>query len=141
MAGKYGPSSVTVTLEDGPGGTARALTNFILEGISAKMTAQVMETTALGDSFTEQTPTGLKTVETITLTCIWDTTGTTGTHVVLGTVDDGPQDDGRELVVVFGDSKTFTVDVRLASSEVVATMGSIQTIVAELVPTGAGVWS
>ena len=141
MAGKYGPASVTVTLEDGPGGTARALTNFILEGISAKTSSQMMETTALGDSFTEQTPTGLKTVEPITLTCIWDTTGTTGTHAVLGTVDDGPQDDGRQLVAVFGDSKTFTVDVRLATSEVVASMGSIQTIVAELIPTGAGVWS
>ena len=141
MAGKYGPASVTVTLEDGPGGTARALTNFILEGVSAKTSSQMMQTTALGDSFTEQTPTGLKTVEPITLTCIWDTTGTTGTHAVLGTVDDGPQDDGRQLVVVFGDSKTFTVDVRLATSEVVASMGSIQTIVAELIPTGAGVWS
>ena len=141
MAGKYGPASVTVTLEDGPGGTARALTNFILEGVSAKTSSQMMETTALGDSFTEQTPTGLKTVEPITLTCIWDTTGTTGTHAVLGAVDDGPQDDGRQLVAVFGDSKTFTVDVRLATSEVVASMGSIQTIVAELIPTGAGVWS
>ena len=141
MAGKYGPASVTVTLEDGPGGTARALTNFILEGVSAKTSSQMMETTALGDSFTAQTPTGLKTVEPITLTCIWDTTGTTGTHAVLGTVDDGPQDEGRQLVAVCGESKTFTVDVRLASSEVVASMGSIQTIVAELIPTGAGVWS
>ena len=141
MAGKYGPSSCTLTLEDSPGGTARALTNFVLEGVSAKTSAELMNTTALGDSFTEQTPTGLKTVESMTLTCIWDTTGTTGTHAILGTIDDGPQDDGRELVVVFGDSKTFTVDVRLMSSEVVAAMGSIQTIVAELVPTGAGVWS
>ena len=141
MAGRYGPASVTVTLEDGPGGTARALTNFILEGISVKKTAQLMDTTALGDSNTEQTPTGLMTTEPITLTTIWDTTATTGTHVVLGTIDDGPQDDGRQLVVVFGDSKTFTVDVRLMSSEVIASNGSIQTLVAELVPTGAGVWS
>ena len=141
MAGRYGPASVTVTLEDGPGGTARALTNFILEGIRVKKSAEVMDTTALGDSSSEQTPTGLMTTDTITLTCIWDTTGTTGMHVVLGTVDDGPQDDGRQLVVVFGDSKTFTTDVRLSSSEVIAQNGSIQTIVAELTPTGAGVWS
>ena len=140
MAGKYGPSSVTVTLEDSPGGTARALTNFILEGVSAKTSSQMMETTALGDSYTEQTPTGLLTAEPLTLTCIWDTS-TNSTHSILGTVDDGPQDEGRELIVIFGDSKTWTVDVRLASSEVVASMGSIQTIVAELIPTGAGVWS
>ena len=56
MAGKYGPASVTVTLEDGPGGTARALTNFILEGISVKQTSVLTDTTALGDSFEEQTP-------------------------------------------------------------------------------------
>jgi len=141
MAGKYGPASCTLTLEDSPGGTARALTNFILEGVSAKTTSILQDTTALGDSFEEQTPTGTKRVEPITLTCIWDTTGTTGTHAILGTVDDGPQDDGRELVAVFGDSKTFTVDVRLTSSEVVAANGAIQTIVAELTPTGAGVWS
>ena len=100
-----------------------------------------METTSLGDAFVEQTPTGQLTTENIILTCIWDTTGTTGTHAVLGTVDDGPQDDGRQLVVVFGDSKTYTVDVRLMSSEVVAANGAIQTIVAELVPTGTGAWS
>jgi hypothetical protein len=141
MAGKYGPSSVTLTLEDSPGGTARALTNFILEGVSVKQTSIMHDTTTLGDSFEEQTPTGTKRTENISLTVIWDTTGTTGTHAILGTVDDGPQDDGRELVVVFGDSKTYTVDVRLMSSEVVAANGAIQTLVAELVPTGTGTWS
>ena len=141
MAGKYGPASVTVNLEDSPGGTSRALTNFILEGVSVKMTSILQDTTALGDSFEEQTPTGTKRMEPLTLTCIWDTTGSTGTHAVLGTVDDGPQDDGREMIVVFGDSKTMTMDVRLTSSEVVAANGAIQTIVAELTPTGAGVWS
>ena len=141
MAGKYGPASCTVTLEDSPGGTARALTNFILEGVGVKQTSTLQDTTALGDSFQEQTPTGEKKTENITLTCIWDTTGTTGTHAILGTIDDGPQDDGRQLVVVFGDSKTYTTDVRLMSSEVVAANGAIQTIVAELVPTGTGAWS
>ena len=141
MAGKYGPASVTVTIEDSPGGTARALTNFILEGISIKQTSVLQDTTSLGDSFEEQTPTGTKRMEPITLTCIWDSTGTTGTHAILGTVDDGPQDDGREMVITFGDSKVITMDVRLTSSEVIAANGAIQTIVAELTPTGAGVWS
>jgi hypothetical protein len=141
MAGKYGPASVTVTLEDGPGGTARNLQNFILEGISVKTSSLTADTTALGDSFEEHTPVGVRRVEPITLTCIWDTTGTTGTHVIFNAVDDGPQDDTRELVVVFGDSKTFTVGTRLTSYEVIAQNGNIQTCVAELLPTGAGVWS
>lgn len=141
MAGKYGPASVTVTLDDSPGGTGRALTNFVLEGIAVKPVAEIMDTTALGDSATEQTPTGLTTIDNISISCIWDTTGTTGTHAVLGSVDDSPQDGTRTLIVVFGDSKTFTVECRLISSEVRATMGSIQTIVAELACSGAGVWS
>mgnify|MGYP003674825663 CR=1 FL=1 len=141
MAGKYGPASVSVTLEDAPGGTARALTNFIIEGVSAKLTALTTETTALGDSFEEHTPIGVKRVEPITLTLVWDTAATTGTHVVLNLVDDGPQDDTREMVIIWGDSKTFTVGTRLTSFEVIAQNGNIQTCVAELLPTGAGVWS
>ncbi len=129
MAGKYGPSSVTVTLEDSPGGTARNLENFILEGIQVKQTSEMTETTSLGDSFEEHTPIGMRKTEPISITVIWDTTGTTGTHAILGTVDDGPQDDGRQLVVVFGDSKTYTTDVRLTSYEVIAQNDKIQTAV------------
>ena len=141
MAGKYGPSSVTVTLEDAPGGTARSLTNFILNGISAKDMSEMQETTALGDSWKERTPIGIRDSEDIELEMIWDTTATTGTHAVFLAIDDGPQDDGRELVIVFGDSKTWTRDVRLAEMEVTASTDSIQMIKAKLVPTGAAVWS
>ena len=141
MPGKYGPADVTLTLEDGPGGTARNLENFVIEGLRIKTTSNMTETTALGDAWEEHTPTGVRKTESISLTLIWDTTGTTGTHAVLTAVDDGPQDDGRALVAVFGDSKTYTVDVRLVSYEVIAVNDNIQTVVAELLPTGAGVWS
>jgi len=141
MAGKYGPADCTLTLEDGPGGTARSLQNFTLEGLSIKLESNMTETTSLGDSFEEHTPTGVKKVAAITLTCIWDTTGSTGTHAIFNAVDDGPADDGRQLVAVFGDSKTFTVDVRLVSYEIIASTDNIQTVSVELLPTGTGAWS
>lgn len=141
MSGRYGPASVTVSLEDGPGGTARNIHNFILNGISAKDISRMMQTDALGDTWEEHTPIGKLASEVSTLEGIWDTTATTGTHAIFSAVDDGPQDDGRELVIVFGDSKTYTVDVRLMSYEVLATNDSIQKFRAELQPTGAGVWS
>jgi hypothetical protein len=141
MAGKYGPADVTVTYDDGPGGTGRAITNFILEGISVKLTAITMDTTALGDGFEEHTPTGRSRTEPITLTVIWDTTGTTGTHAVLGSPDNGQNDATRTLVVVYGDSKTYTVETRLTSWEVVAQNDQVQTGVAEILPTGTGTWS
>lgn len=141
MAGKYGPADVTVALEDSPGGTTRSIQNYILNGITAKDMARIVQTDALGDAWEEHVPTGKKAAEPITLEGIWDTTATTGTHAVLGTVDDGPEDDGRELVVVFGDSKTWTVDCRLVEYAVIASNDNIQQFSALLQPTGAAVWS
>jgi len=141
LAGKFGPSSVTVTLEDGPGGTARNIENFLLNGISAKDMSEMQETTALGDAWKERVPIGIRDSAEIDLEMIWDTTASTGTHAVFLAIDDGPQDDGRELVIVFGDSKTWTRDVRLAEVEVTAVTTEIQKINAKLIPTGAAVWS
>jgi len=141
MAGKYGPSSVTLTLEDGPGGTPRGLENFTLNGLSAKDMSEMVESHGLGDSWKERTPTGLLDSAEIELEMIWDTTATTGTHAIFLAMDDGPQDDGRELVAVFGDSKTWTRDVRLAEREVIAAKDDIQKIKVKLIPTGAAVWS
>jgi hypothetical protein len=141
MAGRYGPSSVTCTLEDAPGGTARALTAFITGGLSIVLGSEMQEITALGDSAKAFAPIGLKTSEVITIEGLWDTTGTTGSHVVLNAVDDGPQDDTRELVAVFGDSKTATVQCRLQSYTVSASMDGVQSFSADLQPTGAVVWS
>ncbi len=141
MAGKYGPASVTIGLEDGPAGTTRAMAGFVLSGIDIGHEAETAETTGFGDSFREFTPTGIKKHEDIELLVTWDTTATTGTHAVFGTVDDGPQDDGRELVVVFGDSKTYTVDVRLVKYTIGIALDNIQTASVTLRPTGAGVWS
>ena len=99
-----------------------------------------MRSDGLGDAWEEHVPTGKKAADPITLEGLWDTTATTGSHAVFGAVDDGPNDDGRELVVTFGDSKTWTVDVRLTSYAVIASNDSVQKFSAELQPTGAAVW-
>lgn len=141
MPGRYGPSSVTVTLEDAPGGSPQNIHDYILNGISAKDLAEMFEITALGDTWRERVPTGIKDSNEIDLEGVWDTTATTGSHAIFGTVDSGPQDDGREMVITFGDSKTWTRDFRLAEYEVVANVDSIQQFRAKLIPTGAAVWA
>jgi len=141
MAGKYGSQSITVTLEDAPGGTARTITQFILTMGGIKITALTQPSHAFGDSWEEHTPTGMKQGDPITLTGYWDTTLTTGPHVVFLSPDDGPQDDGRELVVVFGDSKTMTMDTRLISYAVLGKNGALTEFEAVLQPTGAMTWS
>lgn len=142
MAGKYGPADVTVTLENSPGGTARNLESFILNGITAKTLARMVQTDGLGAIWELFTPTGKKAVDPITIGGVWDTTpdgGSAGSHSILKDVDDGPQDDGRELIIDFGDSKTFTVDIRLMSYTIIASNDNIQQFEAEMQPTGAAV--
>jgi hypothetical protein len=137
MSGLYGPADVTVTFEDSPGGTARNIENFLINGISAKVLSRLFRSDALGDVWEEHVPTGKKAGELMTLEGLWDTTATTGSHVLFKDVDDGPQDDTRELVVNFGDSKSFTFQMRLMSFEVLAENESVQRFRAELQPTGA----
>lgn len=140
MAGKYGSASITVTLDDAPGGTGRALTSYILEMGGAKLTSVLEDATAFGDTFRKMLPTGVTEVAKITIRGLWDTTATTGPHAVCAAPDDGPQDATRSLVIVFGDSKTFSMEGYLESYEVLGKVAGLTQFVAEYVP-NSGVWS
>jgi hypothetical protein len=141
MAGKYGSQSVTITYDDGPGGTGRAVTNFVLQMGGVKITAVTEPSHAFGDSWEEHTPVGIGRMEALDLEGHWDTTATTGPHVVFIAPDDGPQDSTRTLVVVFGDSKTMTVETRLTAYEVLGVNGNLTRFKASILPTGAPAWS
>ena len=141
MPGKYGSASITVTFDDGPGGTPRAITNHILTLGGIKVTSAMQLSHAFGDSAEESTPSGLTKVDPITLGGFWDTTATTGPHAVLGTPDTDPNDSTRTLTVVFGDSKTFTVECRLVSYAVMGKNAALTEFEAVIQPTGAHAWS
>ena len=141
MAGKFGSASVTITLDDGPGGTPRIVTSFILEMGGIKITSNMEGTTAFGDAWEKNLPVGVRKVDNIQLTGDWDTTATTGPHVVMVSPDSDPNGGTRTLVVVFGDSKTFTVETFLMSYEVKGEVNKLTRFTAELQPTGSGVWS
>ena len=141
MAGKYGAASVTVTYDDGPGGTGRIITGHVLTMSGVKITSALQPSHAFGDAWEEHTPSGLAKMEPMTLTGYWDTTATTGPHVVFIAPDDSPQDATRTLVVVFGDSKTMTVETYLVSFEVTGKNGALTEFTAVIQPTGTATWS
>lgn len=141
MPGKYGSASVTVSFDDGPGGTLRAITNHILTLGGVKVTSAMQLSHAFGDSAEESTPSGITKVDPITLGGFWDTTATTGPHAVLGTPDTDPNGSTRTLQIVFGDGKTFTVETRLVSYAVMAKNGALTEFEAVIQPTGAHAWS
>jgi hypothetical protein len=96
-----------------------------------------------GDAWREFLATGMRSVPDITLGGHWDTTATTGPHVVFnpGANDADPNAGTRTLVIVFGDSKTFTVETLVSEFEVAAEKGQLTQFRAVVRPTGAGVWS
>lgn len=132
--GRHSSSEVTVTYDDGPGGTGRAVTGYVLEMSGAKITQGMSVDTALGDAWESFSPSGVGKMDPVTLSGWWDDTATTGPHVVFIAPDDGPQDDTRTLVLVFGNSKTLTVETRLVSYEVTARAGDLTRFTAVIQP-------
>lgn len=143
MAGKYASSAVTITYDDAPGGTGRAITNFVMNLGGVKIVVDTVDSTAFGDAWREHLAAGMRSMPDIAVSGFFDTTATTGPHTVLrvGDSDADPQGGTRTLVVVFGDSKTFTVETLLVESETVAEVGTLQKFNALIRPTGTGTWS
>ena len=140
--GKQSSTAVTVSLTDS-GAVARTITSFIMQMGDATINVQQQDSSAFGDLWKKMNPTGFSDVSPIPVSGDFDTTATTGPHVVLNPVaaDALPNATARVLVIVFGDSKTFTVSVRISKYGVSATNGKLTQFKAELTPTGAGVWS
>lgn len=142
-AGPHGSSEVTITYDDGPGGSGQIITNFVMELGGAEIEVELQSSEAFGDSWREHTPTGMRNCPMIPVKGQWNDTATTGPHTVLRPVDGdaSPQASTRTLVIVFGNSKTFTVETRLAKYRVLAKNGNLTDFEAEIQPTGAAVWS
>lgn len=143
MAGRYGSSSVSVTYDDSPGGTARVVSNFVMNLGGAKIVVDTEESHAFGDAWREFSANGMRNSPDIPVSGFWDTTATTGPHAVFRVTDADADPNGgtRELVIVFGDGKTFTVQTILAEYSVNGNNGKLTGFEAVIRPTGAAVWS
>lgn len=140
-AGKHGSSEFTISYDDTPGGTLRDMTNYITEFGGVKISSNMVQSTAFGDTWEEMLPAGLKKMEPITVKGFFDDTASTGPHVVFGDPDDSPQDSTRTLTVVVGNSKQVTVETRLVSYAVMGKVGALTEFEASIQPTGAATWS
>jgi hypothetical protein len=140
--GKQSSTAVTVSLTDAAA-AAQAIGGFIMDLGAAEIEVEQESSESFGDSWREFTPTGMRKSAPIAVKGHFDTTLVTGPHVVLrpGDADALPGATPRVLVIVFGDSKTFTVSVRIQKYRVVPTNGKLTQFEATLQPTGAAVWS
>ena len=122
-AGKHGSSEIVVSYDDAPGGTLRVITSFVLTFGGVKITSKMQASTAYGDTVEKKLPTGMTALADIPIEGFWDDTATTGPHVVFIAPDDGPQDLMRSLVIVFGNSKTWSSEGYLMDYEVLGITG------------------
>jgi hypothetical protein len=141
VAGKYGSPSLAITYDDGPGGTSRTVTPFILSIGGIKVEAITEQSNPFGTGNEAHTPTGMVRTPDIEVEGHYDTTATTGPHVVFGTPDDGPQDSTRTFTFAPGDSKTFTMETRLVSYEVIGQNGNLTRFKAVIRQAGLGAWT
>lgn len=139
-AGKHGSSEATISYDDGPGGTPRTITSYVLTMGGVKITSTMQVSTAYGDSVMKKLPTGMTEIAPITIHGLWDDTATTGPHTVFLAPDDGPQDLQRTLAIVFGNSKTWTSEGYLESYEVLGKTGNLTEFEAVLIQ-NSGAWS
>ena len=140
-AGRHGPALVSVMLQDAPAGTAVEIKNYVQNGITVADMVDMVENTSLGDSWKRRIPTGVRDSEAITIEGDWDT-AINGPHDLrMKDADVSPRSAGRELVIIFGASKTWTRKVHMSKYSVIAQNGNVQRFSAELTPTGEAVWS
>lgn len=140
MPGKYGSNSIAVTYDDA-GGTPRTVTPYILSIGGIKIEAITEQSNPFGSSAEAHTPTGMTRTPDIPIEGHFDTTATSGPHVVFGAPDSSPQAATRTLTFTPGDGKTFTMESRLVDYEVLGQNGNLTKYKATIRQAGLGAWT
>lgn len=139
-AGKHGSSEITVSYDDGPGGTPRTITSYVLTMGAIKLTSNMQANTPFGATVEAMLPTGVSKIDQVTIHGFWDDTATSGPHVVFLAPDTSPQASTRTLAIVFGNSKTWTSEGYLVSYAVLGKAGNLTEFDAVL-QQNSGAWS
>jgi len=139
-AGKHGSSEITISYDDGPGGTLRLITSYVLTMGGIKITSNMQASTAYGDTIEKKLPTGVSKIDPVQIHGFWDDTVTLGPHIVFLTPDTSPQASTRSLVIVFGNSKTWSSEGYLESYEVLGKTGALTEFTAVAIQ-NSGAWS
>lgn len=139
-AGKHGSSEVTISYDDGPGGSLRVITPYVLTFGGIKLTSVMQKSTTFGTALEAMLPTGMSVIAQITITGFFDDTATVGPHVVFIAPDTSPQAATRTLTVVIGNSKTWTSEGYLVSYEPGVKNGLLTEYIA-VIQQNSGSWS
>lgn len=141
--GKHGPSEVTVTFDDAPGGTARVITPYVMTIGGLGIETITQQTNPFGVTSEEHTPIGITKTADIPIGGIFDDTAVLGPHVVfqVTSADRLAASVGRILAVLVMTGKTFTVTVHLVKYDVLLKRDGLTEYQALVRQKSFGAWS
>jgi len=133
---KYGSNSVVINY-DNAGGTPVDMSQHVLDINGVEVEAILEETHSFGDAWFESLATGLRRMADVVLGGLYDDVGTTGPDVIFNAVTTGPAVATRTLQVVYGSTKSTTVEtVNMKYGRKLA-RGALHKYEVTLRPTGA----
>lgn len=143
---KYGPSVVTVTIDDAPGGTPRIITPYVTSIGDIGLEAITQQTNPFGVTYEQHTPVGLDKTDDVTLSGFFDDTASVGPKAVFfnatnWALDKAPGSVGRVLVILAATAMTFTITVHLVKATVGLKRDGLTEYTAVLRQKSNGVWS
>lgn len=143
---KYGPSVVTVTIDDAPGGTPRIITPYVTSIGNIGLEAITQQTNPFGVSSEQHTPIGLDKTPDIDIAGFFDDTASVGPKAVFfnasnWALDKAPGSVGRVLVILAATAMTFTVTVHLVKAEIGLKRDGLTEYTATVRQKSSGVWS
>lgn len=143
---KYGPSVVTVTIDDAPGGTPRIITPYVTSIGGIGLESITEQTNPFGVTSEQHTPVGLDKTADIDIQGFFDDTAAVGPKAVFfvaanWALDKAPASVGRVLVILAATAMTFTVTVHLVKAEIGLKRDGLTEYTATVRQKSAGVWS
>lgn len=140
MPGKYGSASAVVTIDD-HGGTPRIITAHVLSIGGLKIAQITEENSPFGMANEQNVPVGKQKFGPVPIHGNYDTSATTGPHVVFSTLETTPQDATRTLVVSPDGVKNLTVEGYVVEYEPILTDGKLTGYNALFVQAGLAAWT
>lgn len=143
---KYGPSVVTVTIDDAPGGTPRIITPYVTSIGDIGLESITQQTNPFGVSSEQHTPIGLDKTADVTLSGFYDDTASVGPKAVFfnaatWALDKAPGSVGRTLVIVAATGMTFTVTVHVVDAKIGLKKDGLTEYTVTLRQKSSGAWS
>lgn len=143
---KYGPSVVTVTIDDAPGGTPRIITPYVTSIGDIGLESITQQTNPFGVTSEQHTPVGLDKTPDVPLSGFLDDTASVGPKAVFflaasWALDKAPASVGRVLIILAATGMTFTITVHLVDAKLGLKKDGLTEYTAVLRQKSAGVWS